>query len=671
MSEAHPQISLTDVAWLTALARTLTRDEAAADDLVQETWVAAQTSPPRGGELTRPWLATVLRRFHLQSLRSTRRRLHRSRSAAKHEALPDTSELVERTELQRTLADCLLSLDEPFRTTLMLVSFEGVSTGELAERDGVSASVVRYRVRRAREMMREKLMATNGEDWSQWRAALLPLAALPVPGEAGAVPAAASTHVASKGALVGAAAMNLKLIAFVATLAAIIASLFLVKPGPLEGLPSGERVVRYTSDSTASSEAEPHLASAGHGRGRGELPAPAEEEVVDAASSSEPEDSATAVMDPEFATLEMRIRSPRGGWSAAVMAEEALFLDGMRPSWNAASIEDDVLRQMIGSRGRGRAICAHSERNADGVFRWLDVRPGIPLSVAALDDTLFPVEAVEVPALMPGEVRVVEVVVLASLRTLDLRVVAPDGSPVPAAGVRISREDATGAVSGRTDPDGRFSRGGVGSEVVTVRVKADGHATWIDRAVRVAESPIEVQLEAGRTVQVEVRTPALEPVPGARIVCKPIGAGRSLRFIEPVRTDAAGACSLEGLPMREVPIEITVEGHLFSGRLEAGAVTHTVEVPASQGLEVLILGAPPAEGPGRHRVRLRPLQPLVGDERLVERASAPGRYVASGLFPGRYEVRLEREHRGTVLWSSAAIEVAVTPDRPGQVTLEL
>ena len=49
MSDAHPDLSLNDVAWLTALARTLTRDGADADDLVQETWVAARTSPPPSG----------------------------------------------------------------------------------------------------------------------------------------------------------------------------------------------------------------------------------------------------------------------------------------------------------------------------------------------------------------------------------------------------------------------------------------------------------------------------------------------------------------------------------------------------------------------------------------------------------------------------------------------
>ncbi|MEL6906361.1 MAG: sigma factor, partial [Planctomycetota bacterium] len=70
MSDAHPEISLADVAWLTALARSLTRDEADADDLVQDTWIAARTSPPEHGRVNRPWLATVLRRFHLQSLRS-------------------------------------------------------------------------------------------------------------------------------------------------------------------------------------------------------------------------------------------------------------------------------------------------------------------------------------------------------------------------------------------------------------------------------------------------------------------------------------------------------------------------------------------------------------------------------------------------------------------------
>jgi DNA-directed RNA polymerase specialized sigma24 family protein len=49
--------------WLAALARRLVRDGASADDLVQETWLAALRHPPAAGRSVRAWLTTVARRL--------------------------------------------------------------------------------------------------------------------------------------------------------------------------------------------------------------------------------------------------------------------------------------------------------------------------------------------------------------------------------------------------------------------------------------------------------------------------------------------------------------------------------------------------------------------------------------------------------------------------------
>lgn len=193
MSETYPEIPLSDIAWLTALARTLTRDGAEADDLVQETWMAARESPPTRGAIPRPWLARVLRNFHLRSVRSKSRRAHRESAASRAEALPATAELVQRAELHESLAASLLSLDEPYRRTLMLVAFEDQKPRQIAEKDGVPVAVVRRRLRKARELLKVKLEQDHGRDWSEWRAALLPFAALPLPHEAAAPVAVAST----------------------------------------------------------------------------------------------------------------------------------------------------------------------------------------------------------------------------------------------------------------------------------------------------------------------------------------------------------------------------------------------------------------------------------------------------------------------------------------------
>src|SRR6185436_14680515 len=47
--------------WVRRLARSLVASEADAEELVQETWVAALRRPPTEGSPARPWIARVVR----------------------------------------------------------------------------------------------------------------------------------------------------------------------------------------------------------------------------------------------------------------------------------------------------------------------------------------------------------------------------------------------------------------------------------------------------------------------------------------------------------------------------------------------------------------------------------------------------------------------------------
>src|SRR5262247_545085 len=63
--------------WLRRLAGTLVAGEAAAEDLVQEIWLAALRHPPAGDRPLRPWLARVARNLASRFRRSeARRRAH-------------------------------------------------------------------------------------------------------------------------------------------------------------------------------------------------------------------------------------------------------------------------------------------------------------------------------------------------------------------------------------------------------------------------------------------------------------------------------------------------------------------------------------------------------------------------------------------------------------------
>jgi RNA polymerase sigma-70 factor (ECF subfamily) len=259
MSDQKLELTPADVAWLTALARTLTGSWPDADDLVQETWVAASTSPPKDGQMNRHWLARVLRNFYLRSWRSHTRRSSREQAVSRPEAVASTEELLERAELQKKLAESLIGLEEPYRTSLMLVVFEGFTTARLAEHQGISEVNARRRVRRGRELLREKLKRDYGHDWQHWAALLLPIARLPLPGEvAPGAPALPPEALGTGGAMAwGSGALTATAAVAVVALSLWLPSLLNSKPEPVmialaDGL--AQKVVTPSTGSTPRAE---------------------------------------------------------------------------------------------------------------------------------------------------------------------------------------------------------------------------------------------------------------------------------------------------------------------------------------------------------------------------------------------------------------------------------
>jgi len=151
MSETDPtsiEELLSEERWLRSLAGGLVRGGDRADEVVQETWLAALTHPPERRGTARGWLATVARNAARQLLRRERRIARRERGSARREAIQDVAEAVARVELRRRLAQEVLALDEPFRGAIVLRFFEGRSPSEIAEALGVPAATVRTRIHR-------------------------------------------------------------------------------------------------------------------------------------------------------------------------------------------------------------------------------------------------------------------------------------------------------------------------------------------------------------------------------------------------------------------------------------------------------------------------------------------------------------------------------------------
>lgn len=161
--------------WLRGLARGLVADGSTADDLVQETWLAALRNPPDPERPARPWLAGVMRNLVKLRRRSEARRQKRQQRAARHEVTPAVTERIERDEIGERLGELVLRLSEPYRSTVLLHYFHGLSAVEIARQEGVSDGTVRWRIWRALDEMRERLR-DSGDERRNWLPALLAFA---------------------------------------------------------------------------------------------------------------------------------------------------------------------------------------------------------------------------------------------------------------------------------------------------------------------------------------------------------------------------------------------------------------------------------------------------------------------------------------------------------------
>lgn len=162
---------------LRALARRLV-GEAAAEDLVQEAWLAALRRPPRDPGALRAWLLRVTARAAANHHRGIARRAAREHACARAEAVPAAAEVAGERALARALRRGLERLGEPYRTVLHLRFYEDLPPRAIARRTGRPVETVRCQVRRGLARLRAELRAETG-DRRAWGAALLPLVRRP------------------------------------------------------------------------------------------------------------------------------------------------------------------------------------------------------------------------------------------------------------------------------------------------------------------------------------------------------------------------------------------------------------------------------------------------------------------------------------------------------------
>src|SRR5262245_13392137 len=166
--------------FLQRLARQLVRGEAAAEDLVQETFLRALERPPASAAALRSWLARVATRLAINRGRGEQRARARERYAARPEALPKQDEALASLEVQERLIAAVKTLAEPYRTTLWLRFHEGLAPGAIAERQATAKKTIESRLTRGLALLCAELDRQAGGDRTKWLGGMLVLARAPV-----------------------------------------------------------------------------------------------------------------------------------------------------------------------------------------------------------------------------------------------------------------------------------------------------------------------------------------------------------------------------------------------------------------------------------------------------------------------------------------------------------
>jgi RNA polymerase sigma-70 factor (ECF subfamily) len=166
------------VPFLRSLARRLAGDPSIADDLVQDSYVAARTSGPSRPPGLAGWWAAVVRNQAARHIRSETRRRAREQAVARDPVDLDVVSVAAKIEVARSLLQHVQALEPLYRDVVFLRFYENLMPQQIAERVSLPIATVKTRLARALAQLRERLDADHPDGRQRWLPALAAIGGL-------------------------------------------------------------------------------------------------------------------------------------------------------------------------------------------------------------------------------------------------------------------------------------------------------------------------------------------------------------------------------------------------------------------------------------------------------------------------------------------------------------
>lgn len=141
------------------IAYSITKEENAAEDIVQETFIKifSKLDHLKEPEKIEPWVKTIARRTAYDKLRKQKKWNETPWEDVYNQEGFEVETLYEEKEIQGIVADVIENLEPMPREILRLKLLEGLTDEEIAFELSIKVGTVKSRIHRAKEKLKEKL----------------------------------------------------------------------------------------------------------------------------------------------------------------------------------------------------------------------------------------------------------------------------------------------------------------------------------------------------------------------------------------------------------------------------------------------------------------------------------------------------------------------------------